>query len=72
MKAKIQYMGNGFKLSKQICKKYNIPFHSTINGWWIYEISNEKGDNKISMEQYDKLNTAEESGYLKRTLYEND
>lgn len=68
MRAKIQYTNKGYQLARQICKKYGIPYAMTINGWWIYEISNEKGDDKISMEQYDKLKTAEESGLLRRYM----
>ena len=68
MRAKIQYTNKGYQLARQICKKYGIPYAMTINGWWIYKISNEKGDNKISLEQYDKLKTAEESGLLRRYM----
>lgn len=68
MRAKIQYTNKGYQLARQICKKYGIPYAMTINGWWIYEITPVMGKNRMSLEQYDKLKTAEDSGLLRRYM----
>jgi hypothetical protein len=58
MKVKLIFSKQGMKIMKQICSKYLISPKTTINGWWIHD---------LSPEQYEGLKTAENSGILIRT-----
>lgn len=59
LRVRLDYTRKGMRHFSEICRKYGLDPHITLNGWWDYEMTEN---------QYKSLEMAEKNGYLRRIL----